>query len=69
MLKNVILILTIFIILSGCVEESDVNKLNESIHQGPVNTIPENMSSITQSREENIPEVIIFSIKTLKIDE
>ena len=54
----VIFILTIFIIFSGCVEESEVTHSNESVHQGSVNTTPENLSStVLSSKGENIPNI------------
>jgi hypothetical protein len=64
----VIFILTIFIIFSGCVEESKVDQLNESEHQGSVNIIPENLSSTAlSSKEENIPEIEITSFSSIYI--
>jgi len=56
-----IFILTIFIIFSGCVEENNVTKSNESAYQGPVNITQGNISSTTlSSEEENIPEIEIM---------
>ncbi len=65
-MRMVIFILTIFIIFSGCVEESKVDQLNESEHQGSVNIIPENLSSTAlSSKEENIPEIEITSFSSI----
>jgi hypothetical protein len=65
MSKRVLFILTIFIILSGCVEESKVNHSNKSVHQGQANITPENLSSINLSKEENIPEVKVRSFSSI----
>jgi hypothetical protein len=62
----VIFILSIFIIFSGCIEESKVNQSNESVHQRSVNITPENLSStILSSKEENIPEIEITSFSSI----
>ena len=61
-----IFILTICIIFSGCVEESNVTQSNESAYQGPGNTTPENLSSTTlSSEEENIPEIEVTSFSSI----
>jgi hypothetical protein len=65
MLKIVILVLAIFIILSGCVEESEENQSNKSVHQRPINITPQNLSSITPSIEENIPKVEVTSFSSI----
>ncbi len=59
-------ILTIFIIFSGCIEESKVTQSNESMHQGSVNVTPKNLSSTTLSSEaENIPEIKVRSFSSI----
>ncbi len=68
-MRIIIFILTIFIIFSGCVEESKVTHSNESVHQGLVNTTPENLSStVLSSKGEsipNIPEIEITSFSSI----
>jgi hypothetical protein len=55
------LILTIFIIFSGCVEENNATQSNESAYQES-----ENLSSITLSpEEENIPEIEVTSFSSI----
>jgi hypothetical protein len=73
-LKFVILILSIFIILSGCVEESKVNRLSEPFNQSTelVNQSADtmkknsaNLSSTALSRKENIPEIEVTSFSSI----
>ena len=65
-LRILLLILTIFIIFSGCVEESNVTQSNESAYQGSGNTTPENLPSTTlSSEEENIPEIEVTSFSSI----
>ena len=65
-LRILILILTVFVIFSGCVEENNATQSNESVHQGQVNTISENPSSSAQSsEEENIPEIEVASFSSI----
>lgn len=60
-MRTLILILTIFIIFSGCVEENNVTQLNESAYQKS-----ENLSSIAlSSEEENIPEIEVRSFSSI----
>ncbi|HII91663.1 MAG TPA: hypothetical protein HA262_05705 [Methanosarcina sp.] len=67
-LRVLILILTIFIIFSGCIEENNVTQSNESAYQGSVNAAPENISSTNLSHEaENIPEIEVTSFSSIHI--
>lgn len=60
-MRTLVLILTIFIIFSGCIEETNVTQLNESIYQKS-----ENLSSIALSpEEENIPEIEVTSFSSI----
>jgi len=62
----VIFTLTMFILFSGCVEESKVTQSNESVYRGSVNLTPENVSSAIQSPEaENIPEIQLKSLSSI----
>jgi hypothetical protein len=61
-----ILILTILILFSGCVEENTATKSNESAHQDSVNITPKNQSSAAlSSKEENIPEIKVTSFSSI----
>jgi len=65
-LRELLFILTICIIFSGCVEEKNANQSNESIYKGSVNLKPENLSSLTLSPEaENIPEIEVRSFSSI----
>ena len=65
-LRILLLILTIFIIFSGCVEENNLTQSNESAYQGQVNTTSGNLSSTTlSSEEENIPEIEVTSFSSI----
>lgn len=65
-LRSLIFILAVFIVFSGCVEEKDVIKTNESVYQEPENKISENLSSTNLSSEiENLPEIELRSISSI----
>jgi len=65
-LRALLLILTIFIIFSGCVEEKNVSQSYESAYRGSVNTTPENLPSTALSSEaENIPEIELTSLSSI----
>jgi len=65
-LRILLLILTIFIIFSGCVEENNLTQSNESAYQGSVNITPDTLSSTTlSSEEENIPEIEVTSFSSI----
>lgn len=65
-MRILLLILTIFIIFSGCVEENNLTQSNESAYQGSVNITPENLSStVLSSEEENIPEIEVTSFSSI----
>ncbi|MPN01904.1 hypothetical protein SDC9_149117 [bioreactor metagenome] len=60
------LILTIGIIFSGCIEENNATQSNESAYQDAVNEAPENISSTNlSSEEENIPEIEVTSFSSI----
>jgi hypothetical protein len=60
------LILTIFLLFSGCVEEKNATQLNDSAYQESVNAAPENTSSTNLSpEEENIPEIEVTSFSSI----
>ena len=66
MLRLEILILTIIIIFSGCVEENNVTQSTEPVKQEPANQSPANLSSIILPPEEkNIPEIKITSFSSI----
>jgi hypothetical protein len=68
--KFVIIILAVFLIFSGCIEENNATQSNESVRQGSINAAPENLSSTTMSsEEENIPEIEITSFSSIYINE
>jgi hypothetical protein len=61
-----LLILVIFILFSGCVEEKNATQTNGSVYQESVNLTPENRSLTTLSFEEvNIPEIEIRSFSSI----
>ncbi|HII91661.1 MAG TPA: hypothetical protein HA262_05695 [Methanosarcina sp.] len=65
-MRTLILILILFTIFSGCVEENNVIQLNESAYQGSVNITPENQSAAAlSSREKNIPEIEVTSFSSV----
>jgi hypothetical protein len=65
-LRILLLILTIFVIFSGCVEENNATQTNESQYQDSANITPENPSSTAQSfNEENIPEIEVTSFSSI----
>ena len=65
-LRSLIFILAVFIVFSGCVEEKNVIKTNESVHQEPENTTPENMSSTNvSSKAEKLPEIELRSLLSI----
>lgn len=65
-LRSLIFILAVFIVFSGCVEEKDVIKTNESVYQEPENKISENLSSTNLSSEiENLPEIELRSLSSI----
>ncbi len=60
-MRILILILTIFVVISGCVEENNASQSNESAYQES-----ENVSSTTLSpEEENIPEIEVTSFSSI----
>jgi len=62
-LRILLLILTVFIIFSGCVEENNLTQSNESAYQ---DITPENLSSTTlSSEEENIPKIEVTSFSSI----
>jgi hypothetical protein len=65
-LRSLIFILAVFIVFSGCVEEKNVIKTNESVYQEPENTTPENLLSTNLSSEvENLPEIELRSLSSI----
>ncbi|MGB9926986.1 MAG: hypothetical protein ACPK85_01120 [Methanosarcina sp.] len=65
-LRILAFILIIFIIFSGCIEESKVTQPNESVYQGSVNLTQENQSSTALSSEEgNAPEIKMTSFSSI----
>jgi hypothetical protein len=65
-LRSLIFILAVFIVFSGCIEEKNVIKTNESVYQEPENKIPENLSSTNLSSEvENLPEIELRSLSSI----
>jgi hypothetical protein len=65
-LRVLILILTIGIIFSGCVEENNATQSNESAYQGSVNAALGNISSTNLSHEEeNFPEIEVTSFSSI----
>ena len=65
-MRILILILTVFVIFSGCVEENNVTQSNESLDQDSANKTPENLSSKTLPSEvENIPEIEVRSFASI----
>jgi len=60
-LRVLILILAVFVVFSGCVEENNASQSNESAYQES-----ENISSTTLSpEEENIPEIEVRSFSSI----
>ena len=57
----VILILIIFIIFSGCVEENNITQSTEPVQQEPANLSPTTLPP----REENIPEIKVTSFSSI----
>ncbi len=65
-LRPLIFILAVFIVFSGCVEEKNVIRTNESVYQEPENKISENLSSTNLSSEvENLPEIELRSLSSI----
>ncbi|MCC4765090.1 hypothetical protein FXW07_00115 [Methanosarcina sp. DH1] len=65
-MRILLLILTIFVISSGCVEENNATQSNESAYKGSVNGAPENISPTNlSSEEENIPEIEVTSFSSI----
>lgn len=65
-MRVLILILTVCIIFSGCVEENNAAQSNDSIYQGTVNAAPESISPANMSPEkENIPEIEVTSFSSI----
>jgi hypothetical protein len=65
-LRSLIFILAVFIVFSGCVEEKNVIKTNESVYQEPENKISGNVSSTNLSSEvENLPEIELRSLSSI----
>ncbi|MDD3052762.1 MAG: hypothetical protein PHR06_16730 [Candidatus Cloacimonetes bacterium] len=65
-MRTLIFILTIFIIFSGCIEESNVTQSNESAYQDSVNITLENQSSAAlSSKEGNVPEIEVKSFLSI----
>jgi hypothetical protein len=64
-----LLILTICILFSGCIEEKIATQTNESVHQGSANISPENLSSTSLSSKgeniQNIPEIELKSFSSI----
>jgi hypothetical protein len=58
-LKPALLILTIFILLSGCVEKNDVNQSNAPVNQSQTNLSP------AIPPQKNIPEIKITSFSSI----
>lgn len=62
-MRILLLILTIFTIFCGCVEENNLTQSNESAYQ---DITQENLSSTTlSSEEENIPEIEVTSFSSI----
>ncbi len=65
-MRSLIFILAVFIVFSGCVEEKNVIKTNESVYQEPENKISGNVSSTNLSSEvENLPEIELRSLSSI----
>jgi hypothetical protein len=65
-LRRFVFILAVFIVFSGCVEEKNVIKTNESVYQESENTTPENLSSTNLSSEvENFPKIELRSFSSI----
>lgn len=59
MFKTVLLVLTIFIIFSGCIEDNNINQSTEPVQQEPANLSPATLP------EENIPEIKVISVSSI----
>lgn len=65
-MRTLLLILAIFLLFSGCIEEENVTQSNESQHQDSVNLTLENLSSESLSSDvKNIPEIEVRSFASI----